>query len=141
MVKKQYTKENHTHWEIYGLIWFFYFVMIGFVIWQGIRINELEDNMEFLNSSEVFNCKFKIGDVVREDSNWGNRFDGGIITEVYHFDYTDECSYSIQSFSSFLLSDSQLTNHTMYPHNLDIDEENPTWRIGDWIIIRDALEV
>ena len=88
-----------------------------------------------ITKSEI-KCNFEVGDIVREESQWGNRFDGGIIIDRY-YNYIDmECSYDIVSFSQFYLSDSQLTNHTMYPHHLDLDWEKPSWSKGDWDIIK-----
>lgn len=88
-----------------------------------------------ITQSEI-KCNFEFGDIVREESQFGNRFDGGIVINRYYNHIDKECDYDIVSFSQFYLSDSQLTNHTMYPHHLDLDEEKPAWSKGDWDIMK-----
>ena len=86
------------------------------------------------NRSDSTDCKFKIGDVVTEDSELGQRFEGGIITKSSPYPFVDFCSYEIQIKETYLLDGNQLVNHTVYPHHLDLDVEKPTWVKGDWII-------
>ncbi len=99
-----------------------------------------ENPLDFSVESNTTHCKFKFGDVVREDSQFGNRFDSGIITQVYPRPHSQDCFYEIQVMGTFLLEDNQLTNHTMYPHHLDIDEQNPTWSKGDWTIFKEKTK-
>lgn len=80
-------------------------------------------------------CSFQVGDLVREESEYGSRFHGGVITEVYASNVS--CSYEIVDLSVYVLDEYQLKNETVYPYHLDLDIDRLEFRKGDWAIVHE----
>lgn len=107
----QYVKDNPTN------------------ILQSSVIKLCEENYPNLKPSKE--CKFKIGDIVSENSEYGKRFWGGVVTKTHK---RELCVYEISVFSNYMLSDNQLENETTYPHNIEINKDDLSWMEGDWMI-------
>ncbi len=86
MVKKQeYAKENHNHWGLYAFILLVYFIMMGFTIWQGIMITDLQDEVSTMPHYECWNET----DSSLKDSCWDNCY------EISHYNVSFFCDLSI----------------------------------------------